>query len=82
MKIENKVFAGYSILGVIAGIATYMLFDFSESIITAIIGLYIIAILMKKILNSEEKVMWFFKNGGYIYIFIWFATWILMYNLV
>ena len=81
MKNETKSLVSFIIIGLPAGIISYYIRNNFAALIFAIIILYATSEVLKKILKINEKFNWFLKNGGWIYIFIWFITWIIFYNL-
>lgn len=81
MKTENKTTIAFTILGIIIGYASYVLKNNYLSLVIAAVFLFAGAELFKRIFKINEKFKWFWSNGGWVYIFIWFIVWILFYNL-
>jgi len=79
MKKENKSFAIQFVVGIAAGIVSnfagklYALF-----VMVAVLG---ITILVLNRILGKEKPVWWFKNGGWIYLFMWLISWTIAYNL-
>lgn len=82
MKPESKSFLVFTIAGIIAGVISFYLKNNLFSLLFAIIALVAIAEGLKKVLKSNEKFKWFLTNGGLIYIFIWFITWIILFTVI
>ncbi len=81
MKKESKVIISYIVIGMIMGYISFLLKNNIGALFLALIVLWVSAKLISKILKIEEKFKWFFNNGGWIYLFIWFITWVIFYNL-
>jgi hypothetical protein len=81
MKIENKTTLAFTILGIIIGYVSYLLRNNYLSLAIAVVFLYLGAEIFKRFFKINEKFKWFWSNGGWIYIFIWFIVWIIFYNL-
>lgn len=81
MKRENKITIAYVILGILMGYLSYLLKNNYLSLTIAIIILYLGSEAFKRIFKINENFKWFWSNGGWIYIFIWFIVWIIFYNL-
>jgi len=81
MKPENKSTIAFIILGIIMGYVSFLLRNNYLSLAVAVIFLYVGAQIFKRGLKINEKFNWFWTNGGWIYLFIWFIVWIVFYNL-
>jgi len=81
MKTENKTTLAFTILGIIIGYVSYLLNNSYLALTAAFVFLYIGTEVFKKVFKINEKFRWFWSNGGWIYIFIWFIVWIIFYNL-
>ena len=86
MKVENKTMAVYIVVGVIIGYLSQYgrnLYGESGNFIAlglALIFLVLTAELNKKIFKINKEFKWFWSNGGWIYLFIWFISWIIFFN--
>lgn len=81
MKKEKISLVIYSMVGIIVGYISFLINNNWLSLLLAIIVLFGMSEILKKALKIKEKFKWFLSNGGWIYIFIWFITWIIFYNL-
>ena len=81
MKPENISTIAFTILGIIIGYVSFLLSNNYLSLGVAVVVLYIGAQLFKRIFKINEKLNWFWTNGGWIYLFMWFIVWIVFYNL-
>ena len=81
MKVENKTILAYSILGIIIGYASNILKNNYLALTLAVVFLYLGAEFFKRIFKIDEKFKWFWSNGGWTYVFVWFIVWIIFYNL-
>jgi hypothetical protein len=81
MKPENISTIAFTILGIIIGYVSFLLSNNYLSLGVAVVFLYIGAQLFKRIFKINEKLNWFWTNGGWIYLFMWFIVWIVFYNL-
>jgi hypothetical protein len=81
MKTKSKSNLIYVLAGIVIGYVSYMLNDHFMSIGLAIVSFVLVAGLVKKVFKVDEKFKWFWSNGGWLYLFIWFITWVIFYNL-
>ncbi len=85
MNNESKSFWLFSILGIVFGYVSFLINRALVSslipFVLAIVVLYAFATVLRKVLKINEKMKWFMSNGGWVYIFLWFVTWIIFYNL-
>lgn len=81
MKTKTKSNIVYVVMGILVGYVSYLLNDEFMSLGLAVASFVIIAGLIKKMFKVDEKFKWFWSNGGWLYLFIWFITWVLFYNL-
>lgn len=51
------------------------------AVILGIVVLFIAGFIAEKIIKEKKGVMWWFGNGGFIYLLVWVVVWILLYNL-
>ena len=85
MNNESKSFWFFTVLGVVFGYVSFLLNNTLQSsvipFVLAIIFLYVSVNILKRVLKVNEKMKWFMTNGGWVYIFLWFVTWVIFYNL-
>ncbi len=87
MKKENKSMTVYIIIGIIIGYLSQLgrnLYGEQGNYIAislALIFLVITAEINKKAFKINKEFRWFWSNGGWIYLFVWFITWIIFFNL-
>lgn len=81
MKKESKIIICYIIIGIIMGYISFLIRHNTGALLLALIVLVVAAKIMGKLFKIEEKFKWFFSNGGWIYLFIWFISWVIFYNL-
>jgi len=83
MKVETKSLIVYVVIGIIVGyISSLSRISYGDlgnylSLILAIIFFFITAVILRKILKANEKFKWFWSNGGWVYVFVWFISWII-----
>jgi hypothetical protein len=86
MKKENKSMIVYIIIGIIIGYLSQMgrnLYGESGNYIAvslALIFLVATAEINKKAFKIDKEFKWFWSNGGWVYLFVWFITWIIFFN--
>lgn len=86
MKKENKSLLVYIIIGVIIGYLSQLGRNlYGEignyiAIILALVFLVITAEVNKKVFKINKELKWFLSNGGWIYLFVWFITWVIFFN--
>lgn len=71
----------YVIIGIIMGYASMLVNNNYIALVLAVVFLFLIAEILKRILKINEKFKWFWSNGGWLYVFVWFIVWIIFYNL-
>jgi hypothetical protein len=71
----------YVIGGIVLGYVSSLLNDEFLSLGLAIVFLLVIAGALKKALNIKDSFRWFWSHGGWLYLFIWFITWVIFFNL-
>ena len=81
MKPESKTTIAFTILGLIIGYVSFSLMNNYLSLALAVLWFYIGSLAFKKAFKINEKFGWFWSNGGWIYLFVWFIVWIVFYNL-
>jgi len=81
MKTENKSIIAFTLLGILMGYISYLLKNNFLSLGIALVFLYAGGELFKRLFKINENFKWFWSNGGWIYLFIWFIVWIIFYNL-
>ena len=85
MDNESKSFWILAVLGAVSGYASFLLDKTMQSSVfpffLGIALLFAFTNILKIVLKINQKMKWFMTNGGWVYIFIWFVTWILFYNL-
>jgi len=86
MENESKSLIVFTVAGIIFGYVSFLLNRiFSSSIIPLIFTIvlfYFLKFTLNKLLKINEKTKWFLSNGGFIYFFIWFITWILLNSVI
>jgi hypothetical protein len=87
MKLETKLMAVYVLVGILAGyFSHYVRLLYGESgnyiaISLAIIILVVVTEISKKVFKLDKKFSWFLSNGGWLFLFVWFISWIIFYNI-
>lgn len=81
MKNELKSTLTYSFFGVVMGYVSFLINNNILALVLAIVALYVLYKIIQKAFKINEKFKWFFTNGGWFYLFFWFITWIVFYNL-
>ncbi len=79
MKDEMKSTYLYMGTAVIAGYLSFLVKSNTIALAIALAGLIISEFLATKILGKKDR-KWLMANGGVIYIFLWFLTWVIFYN--
>jgi hypothetical protein len=86
MKAETKIMIVYIVIGIITGYLSQIGRDvYGESGNYVAIALALIFLVMttevnKKLFKINKDFKWFLSNGGWIYIFVWFISWIIFFN--
>jgi predicted neutral ceramidase superfamily lipid hydrolase len=79
MKPELITLSSLIILGIVVGVISNFLGSNLLSLGLAILTIILVGSVFSKV--YKQKFNWVMSNGGWIYIFIWFITWIILYNL-
>ena len=80
MKPEFKVLSAYVMIGIVTGYISFLINKNYESLLLAIIVLYLTPVILKRVLKINEKFKWFLSNGGWHFVFVWFITWVALNN--
>ena len=80
MKNKTKSTLVYVVAGIIIGCISFLINDPTLSLGLAIIVLFLIAEILKRTLKLDKKFSWFWSYGGWVYLFIWFITWVIFHN--
>ena len=86
MKAETKIMILYIIVGIIVGYLSQLGRNFYGetgnyvAIGLALLFLVVTSEINKKIFKIDKEFKWFISNGGWIYLFVWFITWIILFN--
>lgn len=81
MRPESKVTIAFTLLGLIIGYISFALMNNYLALALALVWLYLGAQIFRKAFKINEKLGWFWTNGGWVYLFVWFIVWIVFYNL-
>lgn len=82
MKHENMSLIIYFILGIVIGIASWALKNQWGALVMAVAVFVAMAYALRTVLKINQPMKWFFSNGGWVYFFVWFITWIIFYNVL
>lgn len=77
---EKKSTLIFTIMSILAGYISYMLKN-NYFALLIMIALFAVSSLAVRKLFGKKEMNWVLANGGIIYIFLWFVSWILFYNL-
>ncbi len=80
-KKDNISMTIFIIVGIIIGYISFLLNNNYYSLILMIIVLFVSQKILGKMLKVKEGIKWWMKNGGIVYIFLWFISWIVFFNL-
>ncbi len=86
MKIETKTMVVYIIVGIIVGYLSelgrtlYQAAGNYVAISLVLIFLVITAEISKKLFKINKEFKWFLSNGGWIYLLVWFISWVIFFN--
>lgn len=86
MKNGNKSMMIYIIIGVIIGYLSQLGRNlYAEqgnylAVSLALIFLVITAEINKKAFGIKKEFKWFLSNGGWMYLLVWFVSWIIFFN--
>ena len=81
MRNKNKSTVVYVIAGIIIGYISFLLNDQFLALGLVVLVLFLITEILKRVLKLDTKFSWFWSHGGWIYLFVWFITWVILYNL-
>jgi hypothetical protein len=74
----------HAVVAVVVGVISVYIASFSRSLFAGVAGLAILAIMgfatMK--LAKGKKAKWWLSNGVFVYLFMWFVSWTLFFNIL
>ncbi|OGI12393.1 hypothetical protein A3K64_01010 [Candidatus Micrarchaeota archaeon RBG_16_36_9] len=86
MKVETKILLVYIVVGIIVGFLSNLgrnLYGEVGNYIAIVLALLFLVIsteINKKLFKVDKDFKWFLSNGGWIYLFVWFISWIIFFN--
>lgn len=72
----------HTVAGIIVGYLSLLVGVTINAFGLAVIVLIALIFSLKKALKIDKDKKWWLGNGIVVYIFIWFVSWILFFNLV
>lgn len=85
MKDKQKTTLVFIIVAVLVGYFSFLITQSFETNLVqpflSLLVLFLMSEVMKSLLKINKKFRWFMSAGGWVYLFIWFVTWIVFYNL-
>ena len=81
MKKQDKSFFAYIVGGLIGGYLSFLIGDPMKAFPVIVVLLLVLTKLFDLIMG-KEKVSWWLKNGGAIYILISIVFWTFLYNIL
>ncbi|MEM5804266.1 MAG: hypothetical protein QXU82_00215 [Candidatus Aenigmatarchaeota archaeon] len=81
MDMDKKVMALHLFAGLIMGYLSYVISNNMYSLVLMLAVAYVLK-LSTNVLAREKKFSWWFGNGGSVYLFFWFISWIIFLNLL
>ena len=83
MKIDQKVVAVYTVIGLLGGLISNYLMDTSvilASVVPFALCLLSLLLFVQMVKNESKKSRILF-NGFFTFFLVWMTVWILLYNL-
>jgi hypothetical protein len=71
----------FSVLGVIIGYVSFLARNNAASFVMMIIVAVVARFVIQKRSKEKKDAKWWLGNGIIIYIFIWFVSWTIFYNI-
>ncbi len=71
----------FAVLGVIAGYASFTLNNSTMAFVLMIVVALVFYFIVKKAAHVKQDRRWWIGNAFIVYIFLWFVSWIVYYNL-
>lgn len=78
---ETKATLGFSIIGVIAGYASFLLNHTAGAAALGIVLFIIASFAAKKVLKIQEERKWW-TTMAIVYFLVWFIVWSVYYNYI
>lgn len=72
----------FALLGSIVGYLSFIIKSNTGSLVMMIVFLLAAKFLGQKLLKEKKDSKWWLGNGVIIYIFVWFITWTVFYNVL
>lgn len=82
MEKEKTVMLLHLVVGIVAGYLSYVIFRPLYAAVLMLVILLIMKQATNTITKEKKKAGWWFGNGGVVYIFVWFVSWIVFFNLL
>jgi len=82
MDMDKKVMLVHIAAGIIAGYLSYIISDTTYALVMAFVVLLSMKFATNVMAKEKKKFNWWFGNGGVVYLFLWFITWIIFLNLL
>jgi uncharacterized membrane protein len=86
MEQKNLFISIFSIVGLALGITSHFITIITNlpeiNLIVVCIVLYSIKILLSKKFSIQQSIKWWFSNGMFHGIMIWFIIWTILYNIL
>jgi hypothetical protein len=85
LKDKQKTSLVYTVIAILVGYSSFLITQSYETNLyqpfLALLVLFLMAEIMKVVFKINKNFKWFMSGGGWLYLFIWFITWIVFYNL-
>ena len=72
----------HTVIGIAVGYLSLLVGGFVNALGLAVVVLIVLAFSLKKVLKISKDKKWWIGNGIVVYIFIWFVSWVLFFNLL
>lgn len=80
-KPETTSYIIYFVASIVVGYISFVLNSSFAAVALAIVGLFVLQKVLAKLLKITQPFKWWLSNGGWIYLFFWFISWIIFLNI-
>ena len=78
----KKIMSLHLVAGVVAGYLSYIISDNIYALVVMLAVMTSMKYATNVLTKEKQKAGWWLGNGGLVYIFIWFISWVLFLNLL
>jgi hypothetical protein len=82
MKTETMTTLIFTAVGIAVGYLSWAIANNWAALGLALVVLVALPQVLGRALRVQEKFRWWLANGGWIYLFVWFISWVIFHTLL